>query len=74
MDLHDVGMLQAGDRLGLPAEAGQFLRSSVPPCEDNLESDKAVEGDVSGAVDDAHPSSAQFAEDLVTGHLERNRG
>ena len=63
VDLHDVGVLQPGDGLGLGAEAGQLLPS--PACaagQDHLEGDEAVEPDLPGLVDDAHAAAAQLAQ------------
>ena len=40
VDLHDVGMLQAGDGLGLGAEAGQFRAAGVAAGQDHLQGDQ----------------------------------
>jgi hypothetical protein len=67
VDLHDVGVLKAGDGLGLGAEAGQFVGAGVGAGQDHLEGDQAVQAEVPGLVDDAHAAPAQFPEELVAG-------
>ena len=42
VDLHDVRVLQPGDRLGLGAEARELRRPGVGAGEDHLEGDEAV--------------------------------
>ncbi|HKI35726.1 MAG TPA: hypothetical protein VKA46_27975 [Gemmataceae bacterium] len=70
VDLHDVGVLQAGDGLGLGAEAPQVVGGGVDTRQDHLQRHQAVEPNLTCQVDDAHAASAQFAEDLVA----RQRG
>ena len=69
VDLDDVGVLQAGDGLGLGPEAAGGLGPGVLAGQDHLEGDEAVEPDLPGLVDDAHAAAAQLAEDLVAGDL-----
>ena len=47
VDLHDVGVAQAGDRLGLPEEPLPLLRAGVGAGQEHLEGDGAVESQVS---------------------------
>jgi hypothetical protein len=68
--LHDIGMLQAGNRLGLRAEARQGLRVSGRPWGDHLERHQAAELALARLVDDAHAAPAQFLQDFVTGNVE----
>ena len=45
VDLHDVGVLELGDGLGLQSEAGQVVLAGVVARQDHLEGDDAVEAD-----------------------------
>jgi hypothetical protein len=65
--LHDVGMLQPGDGLGLGAKAGQVGAAGVPPRQDHLESDYPTQGCLPRPVNNPHPPASQLAEDLVPG-------
>ena len=64
-DLHDVRMLQAGDRLGLGAEAGHVPFAGVFTGQDHLQGHEAVELALPGLVDDAHTAAAQFLQQFV---------
>ncbi len=74
VDLHDVGMLQAGHRLGLGLEAGQGVGAGVVGGEHHFEGDHTAQAGVAGLVDDAHAAAPQLTEDLVTGNAEADRG
>ena len=65
VDLHDVGVLQAGDRLRLGAEARQVGWPAWPPARIIFSADDAAEPQLPGLVDDAHAAAAQLAQDLV---------
>ncbi len=67
-DLHDVGVLQAGDGLDLGAEAGQLVRARLRAGQDHLQRDQPTEAQLARLVDDAHAAPAQFPQQLVTGH------
>jgi hypothetical protein len=69
VDLHDVGVLQPGNGLGLGAEACQVVRPCVAPRQDHLEGDQAVGQDLPSLVDDAHAAPAQLPQDFVAGHI-----
>ena len=79
VDLHDVGVLQAGDGLRLGQEADGGLGAGMGAGQDHLQDAGAVQADLPGAVDDAHAAAAQLAQDLVAvdggddapGHLRR---
>jgi hypothetical protein len=71
VDLHDVGVLQAGDRLGLGLEAAQLLAAGVAAAQDHLEGDEALELQVPGLVYDSHAAAAQHPQDLVPGDGRR---
>ncbi len=67
-NLHDIGVVQAGDRLGFLPKTLVIFWARVRAGENHLQGDQPVERLVPGLVDDAHPPSSQLAEDLVTGH------
>ena len=68
VDLHDVRVLQPGDRLGLDLEAQPCSGAGVPPARIILRATRRFGLDLPGLVDDAHAAAAQFSEDLVAGH------
>ena len=68
VDLDDVGVLEAGDGLGLDVEAGQLGRAGVDARQHHLQGDHALEAEVPGLVDDAHAAAPQLPQDLVTRH------
>ena len=70
-DLHDVLVLQRRDRLGLAPEPLPLGRPGVRPGQDHLQRDGAVEGELPGLVDDAHPAAADLPDDLVAGDQRR---
>ena len=57
-DLHDVGVVQGGQRLGLAAEAGQLLRPGVGRREQHLERHHAAQCQVMGLVNHPHAAAA----------------
>ncbi len=65
MDLHDVGMLQTGDRFRLDLEAGQIRLAGVTAGQDHLQGDEAMEFVLPGLVDDAHAAATQHAKDVI---------
>jgi hypothetical protein len=67
-DLDDIRVLQAGDRLGLPAEAGQFLRE-LDARPHHLQGHDALEPEMPRLVDDAHAAVAEDAQDLVARYV-----
>ena len=69
VNLDDVGMLQAGERRGLRAEAGQVLRAGLEPGQDHLQRHGAIEAELPGLVHDAHTAAAEQPQDLVAGDL-----
>ncbi len=74
VDVHDVGVLQPGGRLGLAAEPRQVLRRGVLPCQNHLEGDDAVQALLAGAIHHAHAPPAQHAQDFVPGDAPGHRG
>ena len=66
VDLHDVGMPEPGDRLGLDAEPGQVVGTGPVPA-DHLQGDQPVQAALAGLVDDAHAPFANQVHDLVGG-------
>ena len=67
VDLDDIGVLEAGDGLGLPVEAGQGLGAGVGAGQDHLERDQTTQVDLAGLVNDPHAAAAQLLEDLEAG-------
>ena len=65
VDLHDMGMLEAGDRLRLAPEAVELSGRGVGTREQHLEGDQAVQPELPGLVDDPHSAPAQLGEDFI---------
>ena len=65
VDLHDVRVLQTGDRLGLGVEPGQLLRPGVCAGQHHLQGDDAVQLRLPRLVDDAHAAAAQLGQDRI---------
>ena len=74
VDLHDVRVLQPGDRLRLGAEAGSWSRPRRG-CRPGSSSGRTrrFRPDLPGLVDDAHAAAAQLLEQLVARHLGQGR-
>ncbi len=71
VDLHDAGMLQPGDRLGLGAEPRRRHRAGVRAGQNHLERAWPVQGELPRQVDDAHAAAAQLAAHLVASRPQR---
>jgi hypothetical protein len=67
VNLDDIRVLQAGQRLRFDVKAGQQVRAGVDAGADHLESDDTGEALLPGLVDDAHAPVTQLAEDFVFG-------
>src|SRR5438270_13861886 len=67
MDLNNVGMLEACDRLRLIAKASQLLRSGVGAREDHLEGDQTVQTCLPRFINDTHAPAAEFSQNLKPG-------
>src|SRR6266478_4926608 len=65
MNLHDVRVLQLGDRLGLSLEASQVPGAGVGAGQDHLEGDEALEAALPGLVDNAHSAAPQLRQQFV---------
>ena len=74
IDLHDVGVAQAGDRLRLAQEALQLLRPGAGAGQQHLQGDRAVKAQVPRPIDDAHAASAKQRLHPVAGNLRQLRG
>ena len=74
VDLHDVRVRQPGRRLRLGAEAGHVLGAGVVAHQDHLEGHAPLQGELAGAVDDAHAAPAQHPLDLVPRHGRQRHG
>ena len=73
-DLHDVRMLQRGDRLGFTAKTLAFGSAGVSARQDHLQRHQAVQVLLTGLVDHPHAAPAQLALDFVTRHRMSHRG
>ena len=71
VNLHDVRVLQAGDRFGLDAEPGEIVLAGVCPGADHLDRDQTLQPHVAGFVNDAHPALPQHAKHLVSRQLRK---
>ena len=69
VNLDDVGMLQASERRGLCAKAGQVLRAGLEPGQNHLQRHGAIETELPGLVHDTHTAAAEEPQDLVAGDL-----
>ena len=67
VDLDDVGVLEAGDGLGLLVEPRQGDGAGVGAGQDHLERDQTIQVDLAGLVNDPHAAPAQLLEDLEAG-------
>jgi hypothetical protein len=74
VDLHNVGMVQPGHRLGLGAEAGQVFRLGLGAGQDHLQGDEALELRLPRLVDHAHAAAAEQAQHLIARHDRQRRG
>ncbi len=68
VDLHDIGVCQLGDRLGLGAKPGQPHGSHVGPGQDHLERDQSLQPTVAGLVDNPHSASPELGQDVIAGN------
>ncbi len=75
VDLHDVGMLEPGDGLALPAEPRALGRPRVGSRQDHLQGDNPGQPDLPCLVNNTHPAAAEDAQDLITrhGHIASRR-
>ena len=69
VDLNDIGMPQACQRLDLGAKAGQVGGAGLEAGQDHLEGDFAAKTEMPGLVDDAHSPSTEQPQYLVTRNL-----
>ena len=66
VNLHDMGMLQGGDRFRLPRKPGQFRRAGVLARQEHFESGSPLELAVADAIDDAVAAPSQDGEHFIT--------
>ena len=69
IDLHNVGVLQPRHRLGLAQQSLEGVVAGVFSRQDHLQSHQTIEPDLTGLIDHPHSTSAQLAEDLISGNL-----
>ena len=65
VDGADIGMIESRSGLSLAFEAREGLRIASDLGREEFESHEAVEINVFGFVDDAHPAAAEFFEDAI---------
>jgi hypothetical protein len=59
VDLHDVGVLEACDGLGLAAKASRLRRSGLDLGCEHLESHQPIETDLPDLIDEARSAATQ---------------
>jgi hypothetical protein len=64
VDGHDVGVVQPGRGLRLPAEPGDGRAGEANRAAEDLHGDPAAERDLAGFEDDAHAAAAELAAEL----------
>ena len=74
MNLHDIGMLQVSDGLGLGSETHRLDRPGVGAAQNHLQGDDTIELHLPGFIDDSHAASPQFLQHLVSGNLQSGEG
>src|SRR5262249_42168772 len=67
VDLCDPLVARFGGDLGFVEKADQVSRGGMVPSQYNLQGDHTVQRNLERVIDDAHPASTQFGNDLVTG-------
>jgi hypothetical protein len=74
VNLHDIGVLQLGDRRRLNLESSQIPASGMSAREDHLQGDHPFQSEVPGLVDHSHAASADLPQYLVARHLGKSGG
>ncbi len=72
-NLNDVGMLKAGDGLGLGSEAGTVFLVGELAAQEHLQRHDTLELRVPRPIDNAHAAAAQLAQDLIRPDLGGQR-
>ena len=73
VDLHDIGMLQRGDGLGLGRKRDRSSGPAWPPARIIFRATTRFKARLPGLVDDAHAAAAQLAQHLVAGQGRQSR-
>ena len=68
VNLHDVGMMQAGDGLCLGPEPAEPHLAGVGSSQDHLERDQSIQPAVPRLVNDPHAAPTEFREHVVPWH------
>jgi len=74
VDRGDVRVIEGGEHLRLPLEAGEAVSVVGKGFGQHLDRDLTVEPGVGGAVDLAHPALAQLGGDLVGAEARADHG
>ncbi len=73
VNLHDIGVLQPGDRFRLHAKAGLLGGVGVAAGQDHLDRDHALERDLTRLINDTHAPTPQLRQHLVPRHDVQHR-
>ena len=74
VDLHEVGMLEPGHRLGLDPETGQDGRAGLGTVVHHLDRDRPVQVLLPRPVHHPHAAAAQHTQDRVASDLQESLG
>ena len=69
VDLHNVGVAQARDRLGLPPKSLEILRRGIFAGQHHLERDDSIQAELPGFVHDPHAAPGDDIHHLVAGNM-----
>lgn len=73
VDLHDIGVLQTGDRFRLNAKACLLCGVRMAARQDHLECHKALERNLTRLISDTHAAAPQLRDHLVPRHNGQRR-
>ena len=74
VDLHDVGVMQRGNRLRLAQESFPLRRQGIGAGQQHFQGDGSLQPQMPGPVDDAHAAVAEHGLHPVAGNLWQVRG
>src|SRR5262249_31834932 len=69
INLHDVGVVQLGDRFGLDLEAGDLFGAGGGAGQDTLEGHDAAQAVLAGLVNDGHAATTEQFQDVIAGDV-----
>jgi len=68
IDLHDMGIGEAGSGFDFGAEAGELLGVGASGA-DHFDRDEALEGGLAGQIDDSHTAAAEDFKEFEAGEI-----